>query len=169
MCSYNAENGAPSCANGWLLNTVLRGWNPDAVVVTDCGAVTNLRGPPVKAASDLDAAVMALNNGSDLEVGSTMFRSTLPDAVAAGRTTEAAVDAAWLRLYRPHFRAGRFDPPGEVGWSSITAEAINSTEHREINREAGRQALVLLKNKDGVLPLAPGRKVAVVGPQGVTR
>jgi hypothetical protein len=54
-CSYNAENGVPSCANGWLLNEVLRErWGrPDAVVVTDSGALLNLKvtevqrtGPP---------------------------------------------------------------------------------------------------------------------------
>eukprot|EP00662_Eupelagonemidae_sp_cell21_P029339 gene29339-18359_t len=49
MCSYNAENGAPSCANGWLLNDVLRGrWNrSDAVVTSDGGAVRNLEGAPL--------------------------------------------------------------------------------------------------------------------------
>ena len=44
MCSYNAENGHPSCANGWLLNEVLRKrWGkPDALITTDCGAVTDV-------------------------------------------------------------------------------------------------------------------------------
>ena len=45
MCSYNAINGAPSCANGYLLNDILRKrWGrSDAHVTTDCGAVSNLR------------------------------------------------------------------------------------------------------------------------------
>ena len=44
MCSYNAENGHPSFANGWLLNEVLRKrWGkPDALITTDCGAVTDV-------------------------------------------------------------------------------------------------------------------------------
>ena len=44
MCSYNAENGHPSCANGWLLNEVLRKrWGkPEALITTDCGAVTDV-------------------------------------------------------------------------------------------------------------------------------
>ena len=71
MCSYNGENGAPSCSNGWLLNDVLRQrWQrPDAVVVTDSGAVLNLQGPPVNATSVAAAAAMALNNGSDVNDG----------------------------------------------------------------------------------------------------
>ena len=49
MCSYQAANGVPSCANSWLLNEVLRGeWNrPDAYITTDCGAVRNVMGPPL--------------------------------------------------------------------------------------------------------------------------
>ena len=35
MCSYNGVNGQPSCANSYLLNTVLRSWSPDALVTTD--------------------------------------------------------------------------------------------------------------------------------------
>ena len=54
MCSYNAENGHPSCANGRLLDGVIRKlWNqPDALISTDCGAVNNLKGPPVNAPTD---------------------------------------------------------------------------------------------------------------------
>ena len=56
--SYNAENGKPSCANGWLLNEVVRKqWNrPDAVITSDGGALENLRGAPVNAPSDAHAA-----------------------------------------------------------------------------------------------------------------
>lgn len=49
MCSYNAENGRPSCANSELLDGQLRAWSPDAIVSTDCGAINNLLGPPVNA------------------------------------------------------------------------------------------------------------------------
>ena len=49
MCSYNAENGHPSCANSQLLTGQLRAWSPDAIVSTDCGAINNLLGPPVNA------------------------------------------------------------------------------------------------------------------------
>ena len=74
MCSYDAENGHPSCANGWLLNTVLRErWNqPHALVTTDCGAVSNMRGPPTHAPDDPHAAAWTINNGTDIEMGSTV-------------------------------------------------------------------------------------------------
>jgi len=83
MCSYNAENGRPSCANDFILNKQLRSWKPDAHVTTDCGAVNNLKGPPVNAPDDAHAAAMALMNGTDLEMGDTLF-SNLSQAIDMG-------------------------------------------------------------------------------------
>ena len=52
MCAYSAENDHPSCANDFLLNTVLRErWQrPDAVVTTDCAAIGHLTSGPVRTA-----------------------------------------------------------------------------------------------------------------------
>ena len=95
MCSYNAVNGVPSCANDYVLNTLLKGkWQRDAIITTDCGAVSNLRGPPVNAPSPEHAAAWALNNGTDIEMGSDLFPNHLISAVQKGLTTEAAITAA---------------------------------------------------------------------------
>ena len=69
MCSYDAENGHPSCANGYILNDVIRGkWGKkNAMVSTDCGAVQNMRGPPANAPTDEDAVAWTIGNGTDLE------------------------------------------------------------------------------------------------------
>eukprot|EP01065_Artemidia_motanka_P046983 TRINITY_DN7245_c0_g1_i1.p1 TRINITY_DN7245_c0_g1~~TRINITY_DN7245_c0_g1_i1.p1 ORF type:complete len:747 (+),score=212.76 TRINITY_DN7245_c0_g1_i1:53-2293(+) len=168
MCSYDAENGSPSCANGWLLNKVLRGWSKDAFVSTDCGAVRNLRGAPVNAPSDEHAAAFALNNGTDIEMGSTLFTTALKGAVRSGLTTEATVTAAVRRAMLHLFKAGRFDRPEEIEWSTIGTDVVNSSAHQAVAREAAQQSLVLLKN-GGALPIRPGSKVAVVGPLGVQR
>lgn len=172
MCSYNGENGFPSCANGWLLRTILRErWNrPHAVVVTDSGAVKNLMGPPVNAVSECAAASMAINNGSDMNDGPEF--QYLPQAVAQGLTDETKVDEALKRNMRQLFQVGLFDPPSSVEWTSIPASVINSTEHQRINAEAAEQAVVLLRNDDDVLPLDPNddrQKIAVVGPQALTK
>ena len=170
MCSYNGENGFPSCANGWLLNTMLREkWNnPDAVVVTDSGAVRNLKGPPINCSGDPLSAAMALNNGSDMNDG-TQY-AFLPEAIASGLTTEATLDAALTRNMKQFFKVGLFDDPKNVEWTKITADAINSTEHQRINIEAAEQAVVLLRNEDNVLPLKGGAlKIAVIGPQATAK
>ena len=169
MCSYASTNGRPSCANGWLLQQVLRErfGRPDAVVTTDGGAVNNFRGPPLNASSDEQAAAWALNNGSDINDGPEFQH--LPSAVAQGLTTEAAVDAALTRSLTQLFVAGLFDPPDRVAWTTIGRDAINSSKHQAINADAAQQSLVLLRNRDATLPLARGARVAVVGPQAVSR
>lgn len=168
MCSYNAENGHPSCANDWLLNKVLRSWKSDAIVTTDCGAVHNLKGPPVNAADNEHAAAFALMNGTDIEMGDDLFNS-LESAISKGLATAARVDEAVRRSFRLHFELGRFDPVNATKWASIGADALNSTFHQQVSYEAALQSFVLLKNDGGALPIKVGKKVAVLGPQGVTR
>jgi hypothetical protein len=173
MCSYNAVNGRPSCANGWLLNEVLRErWNfSGAHVTSDCGAVFNLLGPPARAPDPAAAAAWALNNGTDLEMGSTVWAGHLVEAVRRNLTTEAAVDAAVRRGYRPHFVAGRFDgwdsdgkdggrsdsgESSDSNWSELGIDDIRSPYHERIRLEAALQGLVLLKNTPASGP-ADGR------------
>jgi beta-glucosidase len=162
MCSYNGENGAPSCANGWLLDDVMRTrWaRPDAVVVTDSGAVLNLQGPPVNASSTALAAAMAINNGTDMNDGHGF--AALADAVKQGLTTEAKVDTALKRALRQLFTVGLFDQPSQEGsdWTqTITAEDIASTEHQHARDDAALQSIVLLQNDPhtGNHPLLPVR------------
>ena len=58
-----------------------------------------------------------------------------------------------------------FDPPERVPYSKITIAANDSSAHRQVARDAGRKAIVLLKNEDGILPLSPSiNKIAVIGP-----
>jgi hypothetical protein len=171
MCSYDGENGHPSCANGWLLNDVLRKlWNQsDAIVSTDCGAVNKLRGPPVNAPTDEHAVAFALMNGTDLEMGSSLYLDNLHAALTQGLVTEARISEAAMRLYLAYMRAGRFDPVDDANpFRAFGAESLNSSASQRVNLEAGEQALVLLQNTGGLLPLKRGLKVAVLGPQGVT-
>jgi len=167
MCSYNGINGQPSCASGWLLNDILRAWAPHAIVTSDCGVVGLLTGPPVNAPDDTHAAAYALMNGTDLEMGFDTFKN-LPNAIQQGLATEARLDEAVRRLFRMHFLVGRFDPLGSSEWTALGREAINSSRHQQVSYEAALQSLVLLKN-DRALPLVAGRRIAVLGPQAVTR
>ena len=83
MCSYQAENGSPSCANSWLLNDVLRKqWKrEDAYITTDCGAVRNVMGPPLNLSTQEEAAAATINAGTDLGVKETPlpFPPQFPD------------------------------------------------------------------------------------------
>jgi beta-glucosidase-like glycosyl hydrolase len=187
MCSYASVNGVPMCANDYLLNTIVRKhWNrPDVHFQSDCGAIANLLKDEVHyAKNNSDAATKALLGGCDLDDGNQFYspradggNGGLPDAIQAGRVSEKDVDAALGRvLTNERFRTGQADPLELQSYVNIGAEAINSTEHQQINLEAASQSFVLLKNAEGaidakkkMLPLLPSASVAIVGPHAVTK
>lgn len=149
MCSYDSINGIPSCANDFTLNEVLRKrWNQtNAFVTTDCGAVSNMRGAPANAPSDEHAAAWTINNGTDLEMGSTIWTNSMKQAIQLGLVTEATVRTSARRGLRQLFTAGRFDSAERLGaWAKLGLESINSTESQAVAWEAALQGMVLLKN-----------------------
>lgn len=142
MCSYNRINGVYASENAWLLTTVLRDeWGFDGAVVSDWGAV-----------ADRVAAVAA---GLDLEMPTTggISDTEVVDAVRAGRLGADVVARAAGRVARLAMKATEKDH----GAASFDADA-----HHELAREAAQRAIVLLKNDDDLLPLAPS-PLAVIG------
>lgn len=164
MCVYNAVNGVPGCASSDLLQRRLREqWGFTGYVVSDCGAVDDIHRNHKFTPSLGAAAVAAVKAGTDLTCG-TEYK-TLIDEVKAGRISEAEIDRAVARLYVARFRLGMFDPPERVPYAKIPISENDSAAHRQLAREAARQAIVLLKNEAGALPLdASVRRIAVVGP-----
>jgi beta-glucosidase len=164
MCVYNAVNGIPGCASTDLLQKRLREqWGFDGYVVSDCGAVNDIHRNHKHTSTLGEAAVAAVKAGTDLTCG-TEYK-TLVDEVKAGHITEAEISRAAERLFAARFRLGMFDPADQVPYSKIAIDVNDSSEHRQLAREAGGAAIVLLKNEGGLLPLGKSvRKIAVVGP-----
>ncbi len=167
MASYNEIDGVPSHANGWLLNDVLRGeWGFDGAVVSDYYAIEQMAEIHRIAETVADAAVIALNAGVDVDLPSGAGFSTLPQALADGRISEARLDEAVRRHLEIKFRAGLFENPYA---SADAAERLtNNDEARALARKAAERSIVLLTN-DGTLPLSVperGEKpvIAVIGP-----
>jgi beta-glucosidase len=164
MCAYNSVNGTPGCASADLLQKRLRDeWGFQGYVVSDCGAVNDIYRNHKYTPTLGGAAVAAVKAGTDLTCG-TEYR-TLVDEVKADRITEAEIDRSLERLFVARFRLGMFDPGERVPYSRITIAENDSSAHRHAARDAEREAIVLLKNEGGVLPLSPSvRRIAVVGP-----
>ncbi|MEJ2111519.1 MAG: glycoside hydrolase family 3 C-terminal domain-containing protein [Acidobacteriota bacterium] len=164
MCVYNSVAGVPGCASEDLLQRRLRDqWGFQGYVVSDCGAVNDIYRNHKYTPTLGGAAVAAVKAGTDLTCG-TEYR-TLVDEVKAGRITEAEIDLSLERLFVARFRLGMFDPPERVPYSKISISENDSSEHRQAAREAEREAIVLLKNEDGILPLeSSAREIAVIGP-----
>jgi len=164
MCVYNSVDGVPGCANTDLLQKHLRDeWGFQGYVVSDCGAVGDIFRSHKYVATEGEAAVSAVKAGTDLTCGGE-YRS-LVDEVQAGHITEAEITRSAERLFVARIRLGMFDPPDRVPYSKIPYSENDSAAHRELARMAEREAIVLLKNQGGWLPLKSSvSRIAVVGP-----
>ncbi len=164
MCVYNAVNGVPGCASADLLQKRLREqWGFQGYVVSDCGAIGDIFRSHKYRATQGAASVAAVKAGTDLTCGGEY--KSLIDEVKAGNITEAEITRAAERLFVARMRLGLFDPPERVPYTAIPYSENDSAAHRQLAREAERDAIVLLKNKDGILPLKPTTgRIAVIGP-----
>ena len=166
MCAYNAIDGAPACANKFLLEQTLRkDWGFQGYITSDCGAVDDFfmsYGHHYSPDAE-HAAATAVLAGTDTNCGNTY--KALAGAVKAGLISEAAIDVAVKRLFTARFRLGMFDPDSQVPFAHIPMSEDDSPQHRELALRAARESMVLLKNADGFLPLQPaGKTIAVIGP-----
>ncbi|MCE4553923.1 glycoside hydrolase family 3 C-terminal domain-containing protein [Roseateles cellulosilyticus] len=158
MCAYNALGGTPACANGDLLQERLRtDWGFRGFVVTDCDAIEDMTLFHKTTPDDAEASARSLLAGTDLNCGKSF--AALAQAVQRGRVSEADVDRALQRLFEARLRLGLFSPAPAVP----AAPAVDPAANRALALRAARESIVLLKN-NGVLPLSPRRRVAVVGP-----
>lgn len=166
MASYNAINGVPNNINRWLLTDVLKGeWAHEGFVVSDLGGVkTMVEGHAQKKMAYVDAVAQSLMAGCDFS--DKEFQEYIPAAVREGKLTEARLNDALTRVLRVRFRLGEFDPFASGPYSRISPAVIDSPEHRAIALKASQQSIVLLQNRDHLLPLdrTKLKRIAVVGP-----
>ncbi|MGW4800916.1 glycoside hydrolase family 3 protein, partial [Nonomuraea sp. NPDC004297] len=163
MNSYAEIDGIPVAADAHYLTEILRErWGFDGTVVADYFAVAFLHTLHAVAADAGDAAVQALTAGIDVELPTGVaYLEPLREAVAAGRIDESLIDRALRRVLRQKADLGLLDddydpePQGPIDLDEPAA--------RELARRLAEESVILLAN-DGVLPLARGGKVAVVGP-----
>jgi len=166
MASYNAINGTPNNINRWLLTDVLKtDWGFQGFVVSDLGGVrTMVEGHEKKQMTYEDAVAQSLMAGCDFS--DQEFMDNIPAAVRDGKLTEARLDDALTRVLRVRFRLGEFDPFDLVPFSRISPRVIDSAEHRAVALKAAQEAIVLLQNRNQVLPLDPTKikSIAMLGP-----
>ena len=143
MNSYNRINGVYASQNKWLQQDVLRDeWGFKGLVVTDWGASVD--------------RIPGLENGTDLEMPSsgTLNTQKIIDAVKSKTLDETALDQCVDRIIDLILRA---------------KPALNAThryskdKHHNTAQKIAEGSMVLLKNEDGILPLKPKQKIAVIG------
>ena len=153
MTAYNKLNGVYCSEHEWLLREVLRGeWGFDGAVVSDWGAMSS--------------SVASVRAGLDLCMPGPRrdHARALVEAVRSGELEEGCVNEAASHIERLARRVKACQAEGSIGGApalSLTDEEFYRA-HADLAREAAAQSAVLLKN-DGVLPLNPDAKVAVIG------
>ncbi|MFI3333327.1 MAG: glycoside hydrolase family 3 C-terminal domain-containing protein [Rikenellaceae bacterium] len=153
MSAYNALNGEPCAVNDILLNDILRDdWGFEGYVTSDCGALWQLINGHKMCKTATEAAALAINRGLNLECGE-LYRNAIPQAIDQELITEEQVDSLLVTLMEYRFRLGLFDKAEDVEYMQIDRNIVDSPAHRNIAYRAALESIVLLENKDNLLPL----------------
>ena len=163
MASFNSWNGVKNHGNKYLLTDVLKTrMGFDGFVVGDWNGHGQIKGCTNESCPE------AVNAGLDIFMVPTgawkpLYENTIAQ-VNAGKISMSRIDDAVARILRVKLRAGLFDKPSPAKrlYSGKT-ELIGAQAHREVARQAVRESLVLLKNKNNLLPIAANQRVLVAG------
>ena len=161
MTSYNSLDGVPSTGHEALLSGLLRDqWGFDGYVVSDLSSIDGLAGTHHVVANKQEAAELALRAGVDVDLGAACY-PLLIKSVREDRIPESLVDRAVRRVLVRKFASGLFEQPfvNEVA----TAAQVHDADAIALALQTARESITLLEN-NGVLPLRPGTRIALVGP-----
>ncbi len=150
MCAYNRVGGEQACASDYLLNQVLkRDWGWKGFVMSDWGAVPNV-----------EAALKGLDQQSGEQLDPAVFfdAKTLGALAKTDKRYAARLDDMNRRILWAIYANGLDKHPAKPGGM------IDFASHGAVAEEVARQGIVLLRNRDGALPLAASaKKILVIG------
>lgn len=153
MCGYNRLNGEPCCTSNTLIQKILRKeWGFKGQVVTDCWALEDIWARHKVMKSSVEVTAAAVRAGVNLDCAN-ILQNDVMKAINQGMLTPASVDSALYYTFKTQMKLGMFDSPAYNKYNSYGADSINNQAHIDLARKAAEQTMVLLKNKDGVLPL----------------
>lgn len=163
MASFNSWHGDKIHGNKYLLTSVLKErMGFDGLVVGDWN------GHGQVADCSNESCPQSINAGLDIFMVPTgawkpLYENTIAQ-VKSGLIPQSRLDDAVSRILRVKIRAGLLDKPSPANRALAgKKDIIGAPEHRAIARQAVRESLVLLKNANQLLPLAPTLNVLVAG------
>lgn len=167
MCSYNAINGVPSCANDWLLQKMARDtWKFDGYVTSDCDADNDVFVNHHYTKTPEETVRDVLRAGTDIDCGGFIGRNA-QSALDKKVITEKDLDDRLKLAFRVRMRLSHFDPEGPL--NKIPASEACSQESQAVARVGTTQSVSLIKNFQNTLPwnAAKLKSVAVIGPNAL--
>lgn len=163
MASFNSWHGKKNHGNRYLLTDILKTrMGFDGLVVGDWNGHGQIKG------CSNDNCPQSINAGLDIFMVPTdswkpLYENTIAQ-VNSGVIPLTRINDAVSRILRVKLRAGLFEKPSPANrMLSGKVELIGSQAHRDIARQAVRESLVLLKNKDNLLPLSQHQNILILG------
>ncbi|MGY5253491.1 glycoside hydrolase family 3 N-terminal domain-containing protein [Sphingobacterium spiritivorum] len=162
MAAYNSVDGIPCSSNKFLLTDILRKeWNFNGFTVSDLGSIEGIKGSHRVAKDHKQAAILAIEAGLDADLGGNAY-VRLIEAVKQGEVQENSIDQAVSRILALKFEMGLFEKPF-VDVKTAKKE-VKTESNIALSRQVARESIVLLENKNNILPLRKDVKIAIVGP-----
>ncbi|MDM8242002.1 glycoside hydrolase family 3 N-terminal domain-containing protein [Phocaeicola barnesiae] len=164
MVNSAMNNGLPFHANYELLTEWLKNdLNWDGMIVTDWADINNLYSRDHIAKDKKEAIKLAINAGIDMSMDpyDWKFCTLLKELVEEGEVPMSRIDDAVRRVLRLKYRLNLFEKPY---YDLKDFPLFGCAEHAAAALKAAEESLVLLKNTDGILPLAKGKKILLTGP-----
>jgi len=164
MVNSGEVDGIPGHANGYFLNTILRGeLGFKGFTVSDWEDIKRLYSRDKMAASMREAVKIAVMAGVDMSMVpfDFSFSELLLDLVQSGEVPLWRIDEAVSRILSVKFQAGLFDP--QPRWLPVDGN-FATAEAQAINRQAAHESIILAKNQNNILPLAKSANILVTGP-----
>ena len=167
MCAYQRIDGQPCCSQTRYEQQILRDeWGFEGLITSDCGAIRDFLPRWHNTAKDpAQASAQAVLAGTDVECGSEY--KNLPMAVRRGDIKEADLDRSLRRLLIARFELGDFDSDDLNPWTKIPESVVACDAHKQLALDMARKSIVLLQNRQNVLPLDRSGKIAVLGANAI--
>lgn len=164
MNSFNILNGIPATGNSFLQRDILKGkWNYKGFVVSDWGSIGEMITHGF-AKDGKQAAELAANAGSDMDMESRLYVEHLVALVKEGKVKESIIDDAVRRILTVKYELGLFDDPYKYCDETREKEETGKPAFHEAVLDVAKKSIVLLKNENQILPLKKeGLKIALIG------
>ena len=165
MNAFNDIDGIPATGHKYLQRDLLKGeWNWTGLMVSDWGSIGEMVAHGY-ASDKKHAAEIALNAGSDMDMESYAYETSLKDLIDDNKVSITLVNDAVKRVLRLKFQLGLFDDPYKYCNEEREKTEVYSKENLEVARDVAKKSIVLLKNEKDLLPLRKDIKsIAVIGP-----
>lgn len=159
MNSFNEVSGASTSTSHYLLTELLKEeLGLDGYIISDWATISHITTQGL-AEDDKQAAELAIKAGLDMDMVSHIYLENLEELVKEGKVREETIDESVLRVLYIKLLFGIIDNP-------YITELIecDKAEHREKAKACSDDAMILLKNKNNILPLSKDKKIFAAGP-----